>query len=146
MKIARNLEIQASVSTIRLALRKAGFRRCVACLKPLISWINRRKRLKWAREHLSWQEEDWSRIIFINESTFETGQRARQFVTGRSGDKYYYSDCLNIFKHSGGQSVIVWEGICGQQASKLVEFKKTLKKVKRGKNKDLLKDSIATTG
>ena len=58
MKIAGYLEIQASVSTIPLALRKAGFRRCVACPKPLISWINRRKRLKWAREHLSWQEED----------------------------------------------------------------------------------------
>ena len=37
MKIARDLEIQASVSTIRLALRKAGFRRCTTCPKPLIS-------------------------------------------------------------------------------------------------------------
>lgn len=47
MKLAKDLEIQASESTIRRALRKAGFRRCVACPKPLISWINRRKRLRW---------------------------------------------------------------------------------------------------
>ena len=144
MKIAKDLGIQASMSTIRKALRKAGFRRCVACPKPLVSWINRRKRLKWAREHLSWQEEDWLRIIFTDESTFETGQRARQFVTRRSGEKYC-PDCLNSFKHSGRQSVMVWGGIFGQQASELVEFKKTLKKMKRGKNKDLLKDSITTT-
>ena len=141
MKIAKDLGIQASISTIRKALRKAG---CVAYPKPLDSWINRRKRLKSARKHLSWQEEDSSRIIFTDESTFEIGQRARQFVARRSGEKYC-PNCLNSFQYSGRQSVKVWGGICGQQASELVEFKKTLKKMKRGENKELLKDSITTT-
>ena len=58
MQLAKELEIQASESTIRRALRKAGFRRCVACPKPLVSCINRRKRLKWAREHLHWKLND----------------------------------------------------------------------------------------
>ena len=59
LNLAKELGIVASEKTIRIALRKAGFRRCVACPKPLVSWINRRKRLKWAREHLHWEMEDW---------------------------------------------------------------------------------------
>ena len=51
-QLAEELGIEASADTIRKALRKAGFRRCIACPKPLVSWINRRKRLQWAREHL----------------------------------------------------------------------------------------------
>ena len=144
MQIAKNLGIEASETTIRRVLRKSGIRRCVACPKPLVSWINRRKRLKWAREHLHWKLKDWLRVIFSDESTFETRQRARQFVTKRSFEKYC-PDCLNKFKHSGRQTVMVWGGICGNQASGLIEFKKTAKKIKRGKNKDMLKESITST-
>ena len=54
VKLAKELEIEASEQTLRRALRKVDFRRCVACPKPLISWINRRKCLKWARAHLHW--------------------------------------------------------------------------------------------
>lgn len=134
MQIAKDLGIEASETTIRRVLRKAGFRRCVACSKPLVSWINRCKRLKWARAHLHWGMEDWLRVIFSDESTFETGQRARQFVTRRSHEKYC-PDCLNKFKHSGRQSVMVWGAICGNQASGLIEFKKTTKQIKREKTR-----------
>jgi transposase len=37
MKLAEELEIQASETIIRRVLRKAGFRRCVVCSKSLIS-------------------------------------------------------------------------------------------------------------
>ena len=84
------------------------------------------------------------RVIFRDESTFETGQRVRRFVTSISGEKYC-PDCLNKLKHSGGQSVMDWGAICGIQTSGLIEFKKTLKQVKRGKNKDMLEDSITST-
>ena len=68
---------------------KAGFRRCVAYPKPLVSWIHRRKRLKWARGHIYWDLEDWLRVIFTDQSSFGTGQRARIFVSRRSGERHY---------------------------------------------------------
>ena len=46
MILAKELEIQASEDVICKALRRAGFRCCITCLKPLISRVNRRKRLK----------------------------------------------------------------------------------------------------
>ena len=52
IQLAKELELEVNKQTIRRALRKAGFKRYIACPKPLILWINRRKRLTWAREHL----------------------------------------------------------------------------------------------
>ena len=40
---------------------------------------------------------------------------------------------------------MVWGALCGTQASGLIEFKKTTKQIKRGKNKDMLKKSITST-
>ena len=52
MILTKKLGIQASEDVIRKTLCRAGFRRCITCPKSLISRVNRRKRLKWAREHL----------------------------------------------------------------------------------------------
>ena len=139
--LTKELNIRAHSIIIRRALRKTDFRRCVACLKSLVFWANRCKRLKWAREHLHWTLKNWKRVIFSDESTFETRQRARQFVTKRSEEKYC-SDCLSKFKHSSRQSVMIWRAICDTQTSELMKFKKTMKKVKRDKNKNLLKKFI----
>ena len=144
MKIAEDLGITASESTIRRALRKAGFRRCIACSKPLVSWINRRKRLKWAREYLHWSIEDWMRVMFTDESSFETGKRNRIFVTRRFGERHC-PDCCQNFKHSGRQSLMVWGGFCGDQASELCQLPGSIKPVKRGRTKGSLKQSITST-
>lgn len=106
LKLAKDLRIEASESTIRIVLRKVGFRRCVACPKPLISWINRRERLKWAREHLRWKLKNWMRIIFSDESIFETKERAKTFVIKRLNEKYC-PNCLNKSKHSDRQSIMI---------------------------------------
>lgn len=74
------------------------------------------------------------RVIFSDESTFETGQRAREFVTRRPYEKYC-PDCLNHYKRSGRRSVMVWGAICGDQASRLEELKKTEKTDRAGKKK-----------
>jgi glycerol-3-phosphate cytidylyltransferase-like family protein len=127
MKLAEKLKIQASETIIRRVLRKASFRRCVICLKSLISWINRRKRLKWTREHLHWKIEDWLRMIFNDESIFQTSERVRQFVTRRSKERYC-SDCLSNFKHSKRESVMMWETICESHVTHLMKLKKIKKK------------------
>ena len=140
--IAKELGIVASESTLRKYLRQAGIRRCIACKKPLVSKANRVKRLKWAREHLHWELEDWLRIIFTDETTYETGQRGKVWVSRRPGERFC-PDCASNFKHSGRESVMVWGGFCGDQCSDLVEFKKTSKIQKHGKKKGQLVESIS---
>ncbi len=84
--------------------------------------------------------EDWMRVIFSDESTFETGQRAREFVTRRPWEKYR-QDCINNYKHSGRKSVMVLGAICGTQGTHLRELKKTAKQIRRWKTVE----SIAST-
>lgn len=143
MELAADLGIKACETTVRQALRRAGFRRCIACSKPLISWQNRKKRLKWAKEYLHWTVEDWMRVIFSDESSFETGQRNRVFVTRRV-DERYCPDCLQYYKYSGHQTLMVWGGIVGKQATELCQLPGSIKTATSGANKGTKKKSIAS--
>ncbi len=116
LRLAKELGIQASEATIWQVLRKTGFRRCGPYPKSLISWINRRKRLKRVREHLHWEIEGWMRVIFSDESTFETGKSAWELVTRTPWEKYC-PDCINNYKHSGRKSVMVLGANCGTQGT-----------------------------
>lgn len=144
IQLVADLGIEASETTIRRALRKAGFRRYIAYLKPLVSWINRRKRLKWAREHLHWTIEDWMRVIFSDESSFESGQRNRIFVTRRPNERHCL-ECVQHFKYSGRQSLMVWGAHVGEQATELCPLPGSIKPTKRGPMKGSLRKSITST-
>ena len=50
-------------STIRLKLLQVGLCRCVAKKKPLISKLNKKKRLRFAREHIHWGEEELAKVL-----------------------------------------------------------------------------------
>ena len=56
------------LSTISRRLNEAGLYYRAAPFKPLISPVNKQKRVKWASEHLHWQYSDWKRVIFTDES------------------------------------------------------------------------------
>ncbi len=71
-------------------------------------------------------------MIIGDESTFETGQRAREFVTRRPWEKYR-PDCIDNYKHSGRKSDMVWGAICSIQDTHLREMKTTAKQTRRGK-------------
>jgi len=144
MKLASDLGIQACDTTVRKALRRAGFRRYIACPKPLISWINRKKRLKWAREHLHWTIEDWMRVIFSDESSFESGQRNRVFVTRRTNERYC-PECVQHYKYSGRQTLMIWGGIVGEQATELCPLPGSVKPTTSGPNRGKSRKSITST-
>src|SRR2546430_550805 len=50
-QVKAQLGVQASVRTIRRELRRAGYRRCIACPRPYISRNQAKKRLAFALEH-----------------------------------------------------------------------------------------------
>ena len=51
------------VWAIKHALYRLGFRRRIARQKPPLSKKNRIARLEWAKAHVNWTKEQWSRIL-----------------------------------------------------------------------------------
>jgi len=76
-----------SEHAIRYALRQNGFRRCVALAKPPISEANAKIRLTWTRQHVHWSEEQWSKILWTDETWVTGGRHQKQWITRRPGEE-----------------------------------------------------------
>ncbi|GFW84597.1 transposable element Tcb1 transposase [Trichonephila clavipes] len=59
-----------SAETVRRVLHNAGFHGRTPVRKPLINCVNRKKRLYFAKEHISKPESFWKAVIFSDESKF----------------------------------------------------------------------------
>ena len=55
----------------------------IAPKKPKITPTQRRVRLQWCYEHLSWSEKDWSNVIFSDESNYEILNRKNRIYIRR---------------------------------------------------------------
>jgi hypothetical protein len=65
-----NRETQVSKRTVQRSLYQEGYIRRVVKKKVRIREVNRKKRVKWAREKLHWRiEGQWDRVIFSDESS-----------------------------------------------------------------------------
>ena len=76
-QIRSTCHITASTSTIQRALKRAGYRRCIACPRPFINAKAAKKRLSFARKYRWWGTEQWKVVIWSDEATFETRKRGR---------------------------------------------------------------------
>ena len=63
-----------STRTIGRTLRDVGLKNCLARRKPLISPANKEARLAWYLEHQNWTINDWSKVLWSDESTFSQFQ------------------------------------------------------------------------
>lgn len=112
-----------SKSTVRAVLKKFHLKGRVAAKKPFLRPINIKKRLKFAKEHEHWTVEDWTKVLFTDESKFELfGTNRRAYVRRRSHEKYKAPCILPTVKHGGG-SVMVWGAVSanGVGPLKLIE-------------------------
>lgn len=53
---------------IRTALQREGFTRCVQRKKCVLTADHAADRLAWALEHVDWEDEDWDRVLFTDET------------------------------------------------------------------------------
>ena len=94
------------MSTVKRRLWDAGL--LVAKKKPYLRLANKRKRLRWAKEHRHWTEEDWKKVLWTDESKFEVfGSHRRTFVRCRTSEKIL-EECLTPSVKHGGGDVMVW--------------------------------------
>ncbi|GFY14223.1 transposable element Tcb2 transposase [Trichonephila clavipes] len=92
-----------SATTVRNRLHNAGLyaRRPVVCV-PL-NGRQRRNRLCWAREHVSWTQQQWASVLFTDESRFTMeSDSGRLLIWREQRTRYHQSNTVERRSYRGG--------------------------------------------
>ena len=101
-------DMKISVSTVRRALSSIGFKARIKRRKPLLTPEHKKRRLAFARKHQHWTVEDWSRIVWSDESKFELfGNRMREYCWVKHTGTLDPRAIKPTLKHGGG-NIMVW--------------------------------------
>ena len=92
--------VRLSLSQIRLRLRVAGLHGAVCVRKPLLSLVNKLKRLLWAFRHRHWTIVQWKQVLWSDEIFFEA-THFLQAKKGRGSTRRHHS-----------RNSQTWRGIC----------------------------------
>ena len=76
-------------------------------------------RLAWARDHVTWTQNDWAPVLFTDESTFCMDFTDRRARVWRMPDERFAPVCVAEPDRFGGGSVMVWEGVSAQRKTDL---------------------------
>ncbi|GFU00700.1 transposable element Tcb2 transposase [Trichonephila clavipes] len=102
---------QVSRFTAARRLHKGGLFACrPECCLPL-KVDHRRHHLQWCREHKNWTTDQWSRVLFTNESRFSTRSDSQRVLIWRETGTRFYTSNIKERHHYGGPGVLVWGGI-----------------------------------
>jgi hypothetical protein len=96
------------IQTIRNRLNELGFNGRIARKKPFVSRVNRLKRLRYAKSLESSTLEDWKKVLFTDESSFNVKGSNGKVYVWRTAQEEWNEDCLNPTFSSGRQSVMIW--------------------------------------
>ena len=111
-------------STITNYLHANGYycRRTIA--KPFVSDQNQIKRLKFAQDHIQWRYNEWSKVMWSDESRFTLYSNHQNYVWRKSDEKHN-PECM---KGTIGQqkSVMVWGCFGGKKLGKFHRIEGTL--------------------
>lgn len=103
--------IRVSRQTVYRRLRAAGLyaRRPVVCVPLTLD--NKRARLRWSQEHRDWTLNQWSSVLFTDESRFSLNCDSHRVTIWREQGTRY--NPMNIMERHpfGGGGLLVWGGI-----------------------------------
>ncbi|GFS52979.1 transposable element Tcb2 transposase [Trichonephila clavipes] len=102
---------QVSRFTVARRLHKGGLfaRHPERCLPLKVD--HRCHRLQWCREHKNWTTDQWSRVLFTDESRFSTRSDSQRVLIWREIETRFYSSNIKERHHYAGPGVLVWGGI-----------------------------------
>ena len=107
-KLKKALNLNVSLQTIRNTLKKEGLRSAVKAKKPLLSRAHGKAHLEFALEHQHWTLDDWSRVIWSDETKINRlGSDGRVWMWKRPGSALIDNHVNGTVKFGGG-SLMVW--------------------------------------
>ena len=118
--------VNVSVQTIRNRLNSRGFSARRPVKATPLTPRHRRVRQQWSRAHLRWTQQQWSTVLFTDESVFRLSRAdGRTRVWRRKNERY--ANC-NIVERDpyGGGALMVWAGISDNLKTDLVVINGTL--------------------
>ncbi|GFU98167.1 transposable element Tcb2 transposase [Trichonephila clavipes] len=81
-----------------------------SCVRSL-NGRQRRNRLCWAREHVSWTQQQWASVLFTDESRFTMeSDSGRLLIWREQRTRYHQSNTVERNSYRGG-GILVWAGI-----------------------------------
>lgn len=114
--------------TVRRTLQLAGYSSRIARKKPLISKVNKTKRLNFAKEYINKTEDFWDGVLFSDESKFNIFQSdGRIRVWRKPNTELEKNNVVRTVKHGGG-GVMVWGCMAASGVGNLVFIDGTMDK------------------
>lgn len=118
--VGNMLPTKVGTKTVRKAAHELGFNARVARKKPFLCGRHIAKRLEFAKKYKHWTVEDWRRVVWTDEASFEVGNNCRQVRVWRRVHETFQSDCLSPTFKSGRTSVMVWGAFLAGKKSELI--------------------------
>jgi len=94
--------LRVSVSTIRRTLQRRGLFGRVARKKPLLTFLHRQNRIRWAKDHKDWGVDKWKKVVWSDEATFRLFPTSGKVYIRRGKGEEYKPACItsiSIFYH-----------------------------------------------
>src|SRR5271169_905610 len=88
--------------------------------KPWLSPQQKVDRLKFAKAHIHWTEEDWMRVVWTDEMSIRTDANQGKKWVWRYPEEEYNEDCCRATVISRFEKVKVWAAVRYGKLSKLV--------------------------
>ncbi|KAI0996294.1 hypothetical protein K3495_g11886 [Podosphaera aphanis] len=113
--------------TVRNALQQRGSARRLPRKKPPLSEKNKRIRKSWAEAHRHWTPEDWTQILWSDETWINDGETRSKHVTRKIGEDFE-DDCVSD-KYQKSNSWMFWGSFAGRKKGPSVFWEKDRQKM-----------------
>lgn len=109
-----------SAKTVKRRLKASGLMSAKPATGPRLLRMHRVERLRFAQNHRAWRNEQWSCVLFTDESRFNLrSPDGREKVWRRRGERYSQC-CISERSPFGDGGVMVWAGVCMNARTELV--------------------------
>lgn len=126
--------INLSSPTFLTILKESGYGHWRAKKRPKLTKEHAKLRLEWAKKHKDWTYEEWSKVIWSDESSIELGKGQRTlwaFHLNQHGEKWK-KDFIQPYTKGRGFSIMIWAAIWGLGHSEITFLERDFESKKQG--------------
>lgn len=101
--VLEQFELSLGRKTVVRRLHEAGHRGYRPAKRPLLTKKHMKTRLDWAKKHSDFSQEQWSKVLWSDESKFCIfGNNHVQSVWRKPGERFKANCVVKTVKHGGG--------------------------------------------